>query len=200
MKFTIISLLTVAFLSVGPAGAIPVDNMQDPTTTEAMSRTDDATPAATGATLMSHNLGHNCTDGHAHAHGEHEDVDPATATTAPDSDDGVTAWVKRGLHAAGNPDSTGGTPAGVSSSGSQGSSIPSQSGNGLGSTGQAANWIHGTCTTRQGQPKEGVCHVTMPGDNKETKFNCSSEFPCSYLGSCVVASKFDGTPRLATCS
>ncbi|KNG87656.1 hypothetical protein ANOM_004124 [Aspergillus nomiae NRRL 13137] len=138
MKFTVISLLAVTLLSVGPAGAIPVDSMQDPTTTEAMYRTDDAMPAAAGATLMSHNLGHNCTDGHAHGHGENEDVDPATATTAPGSDDEVTAWVKRSP-----PAGSGGTSARVSSPGNQFSSMSPQPGTDHGDADDDLTWIHG---------------------------------------------------------
>ena len=32
MKFSVISILAVAFLTVGPAGAIPIDSIQDQTT------------------------------------------------------------------------------------------------------------------------------------------------------------------------
>ncbi|KAE8366606.1 hypothetical protein BDV27DRAFT_155746 [Aspergillus caelatus] len=89
MKFTVVSLVTVAFLSVGPAIAIPVDSTQDTTTADAASRTDDATLSGPSATLTSDKSDHIYT--HAHGQKEAEDTDPNTDNAISQTDGAMPA-------------------------------------------------------------------------------------------------------------
>ncbi|KAE8139726.1 hypothetical protein BDV38DRAFT_280642 [Aspergillus pseudotamarii] len=89
MKLTVISLLAVAFLSVGPAGAIPVDGIQDATTVDAVSRTDDAMPSGPSATLTSDKSDHTYT--HAHGQKETQDADPSTDDEISQTDGAMAA-------------------------------------------------------------------------------------------------------------
>lgn len=81
MKFTVISVLMVAFLSVGPVGAIPVDSIQDVTTADAVSRTDYTMPSGPSATLTYDKSDHFYT--HDHGQRETEDADPSTDDAMP---------------------------------------------------------------------------------------------------------------------
>ncbi|KAE8340710.1 hypothetical protein BDV24DRAFT_151828 [Aspergillus arachidicola] len=80
MKFTVVSLLTVAFLSVGPAVAGPIDSIQDPTTTDGISRTDDAMPAGPSATVTSDKSHHVYTPAHHQNYTEDDTADAISRT------------------------------------------------------------------------------------------------------------------------
>ncbi|KAE8326269.1 hypothetical protein BDV39DRAFT_94775 [Aspergillus sergii] len=81
MKFTVISLVTVAFLSVGPAVAGPINSIQDRTTTDGVSRTDDAMSAGPSATVTSYKSHHVYPP--AHDQNYTEDADSTTADAMP---------------------------------------------------------------------------------------------------------------------
>ncbi|KAE8159771.1 hypothetical protein BDV40DRAFT_302910 [Aspergillus tamarii] len=89
MKFTVISVLMVAFLSVGPVGAIPVDSIQDVTTADAVSRTDYTMPSGPSATLTYDKSHHFYT--HDHGQRETEDADPSTDDAISQTDGAMPA-------------------------------------------------------------------------------------------------------------
>ncbi|KAE8316581.1 hypothetical protein BDV41DRAFT_528556 [Aspergillus transmontanensis] len=80
MKFTVVSLLTVAFLSVGPAVAGPIDSIQDPITADGISRTDDAMPAGPSATVTSDKSHHVYTPAHHQNYTEDDTADAVSRT------------------------------------------------------------------------------------------------------------------------
>ncbi|KAB8221931.1 hypothetical protein BDV33DRAFT_201932 [Aspergillus novoparasiticus] len=80
MKFTVVSLVTVAFLSVGPTAAGPIDSIQDPTTTDGVSRTDDAMPAGPSTTVTSDKSHHAYTPAHHQNYTEDDTADAISRT------------------------------------------------------------------------------------------------------------------------
>ncbi|PIG80025.1 hypothetical protein AARAC_005187 [Aspergillus arachidicola] len=180
--------------------AIPADGLvhQDvedagAATTDATAQTDIAIPAIRKAPLTSHNLNENGTD--AHALEDVKDTDPATATTAPGSEEKIKARVKRAPPLRGTSDSMQAqhpTAADMPSSGGQGNS-PSPKADNV----QGPRYIHGSCSRGPKKGPYGRCKVTMPGEAGPRKSFCMERAPCLYLGSCVVDVLF---PVMADCS
>ncbi|KAE8378151.1 hypothetical protein BDV26DRAFT_292502 [Aspergillus bertholletiae] len=96
MKITVASLVTLACLTVGPAGAIPVDSIYDRATNARPHTEDDSPLKALHATPTSHRMSHTCTDTHIEprassvtfADGDSEtdeDTEPPVVTGTPTS-------------------------------------------------------------------------------------------------------------------